>query len=81
MKAILTKLSSNHDNLRTDEISGETEYCPVAGSSFVMRAPPLETGNVRVIVTSIVQEVELVGPGVWEFKTRNSHYRLRVFLN
>lgn len=77
MKHKLTKLKSNHNNLRTDEVIGNVFFPPAVGSSLVMFSEPLDkTASIRSIQTSTIQEIYELSPGVIEFKTRNSNYRL-----
>jgi len=78
VKVKLTRISSNHRNLRTDEVVGETEDLPEVGHLFIMTAPPLDPANaIRSIVTTPVRVCERIGDE-FDFHTRNSHYRLRV---
>lgn len=77
-KVILTKLCSNHDNIRTPTIEGECGYLPIKGRIFTMVAPPLDESKVvRYLHTTIVQDC--INDGVtYMFHTRNSTYRLDI---
>jgi hypothetical protein len=75
MKVKLEKLSKNEGGLRTSVVEGECDYLPYVGKRFLMRAPPLESGDLRIISTSLVQDVYGEGSDV-HFNTENSHYRL-----
>jgi len=77
MQIILEKLSDNVGGLRTNQIEGFCAALPKVGHTFLMTAPPLEAGNMRVIETSPVVEVTDL-EGVIEFKTQNSSYQLIV---
>ena len=81
MNVILTKVTSTHNNLRTDQIVGKTLKLPTIGQSFQMTSEPLTPGtDIRVITTSLVEEFK-DEDGVIEFKTRNSTYLLQVLDN
>ncbi len=78
---ILTKLSSIHDNLRTDEVEGVTDKIPEVGQEFHLVGEALieRKGYARLIVTTKVKEVRLhPDDGSLEFWTENSHYGLQV---
>jgi hypothetical protein len=78
MKVKLTRISSNHRNLRTDEIIGTADRPPTVGQRFFMTAPPLATpGGIRWLETTPVQVCERIG-AEFDFHTRNSHYRLLI---
>lgn len=77
MKCTLERVT-NGAALRTPSITGECEYLPEPGQYFTMTAPPLESGDLRVVTTSEVQEVEKTARGVMVFKTENSTYQLTV---
>lgn len=76
-KVKLTKIQSNHQNLRTNEILGTCMHLPVEGSVFYLMAPPLESGNVRLVTTTVVQKVVDLG-SVLDFETENSSYKLEI---
>ena len=75
-KVKLTKIKSNHDNLRTDEIEGETLELPEKGKSFQIYAPGLVHG-IRMVTTTEIQFVEKLG-NVYHFNTLNSIYQVVV---
>ncbi len=72
----LTKIQSNHTNLRTDVIEGETEKLPKKGGSFQMSSKGLEYG-IRVVTTTEIQFVEKMDDN-YRFNTLNSIYQLEV---
>lgn len=69
-KIKLTKVSSNTNALRTNEIIGTCAALPEVGFHFVMYSDGIEFGT-RIVQTSLVQEIngDL-------FKTENSEYKL-----
>jgi hypothetical protein len=73
----LKKIESNHNNLRTDEVTGITHNLPEVGERFFMYAEALEEGDVRHIYTSPIKEVREVDNEI-VFKTENSVYSLIV---
>ena len=80
MQITLTRLNSTNKNLRTNVVVGETDELPIIGKSFLMTAPPLESGNLRVIATSPVKSVGSID-GKFRFSTENSEYELKVEAN
>lgn len=78
-KVKLTKIKSSHNNLRTDEIEGETEHLPEVGRSFILKAEPLENleANFRSVYTTEIEHVEKHENG-YRFNTKNSIYHLEV---
>lgn len=84
MKGILSKVETNHNRVRTDEVEGEFVQTPEVGKSFLIFGEALcpvvkAAGGFRKVNTSIVQKVD------WDphqkeftFKTLNSVYKLRV---
>lgn len=75
----LTRVKSNHQNLRTDEIVGKCSHLPKVGSSFAMVAPPLEFGNIRGVWTTEIVSCEYdEAARIFSFTTANSEYRLEV---
>lgn len=84
----LTKIQSNHSNLRTDEIKGRFNKLPTINSYFTIYGESLTSpGNgVRIVSTSeilkIVSEKELSdGYECMTFHTQNSVYSLRFKKN
>ena len=87
MKAKLTKLKSNHTQLRTDVIEGMIPLLPKVGLSFSIYAKPLdEAADVRIVTTTPIEHLTEVsedlsgesGKRVWAFDTANSTYRLEL---
>ena len=79
MKAKLTRIQSKHQNLRTDEIVGQTEELPRIGSPFTLIANPLvRFANFRLVRTTPVRVIWNNSRTEYEFWTENSHYRLSV---
>lgn len=77
MKVKLEKMSKNEGGLRTNSVEGDCDYLPAVGHNFTMSAPPLESGDIRIVSTSIVQEVYNEGCDI-HFNTLNSHYCLTL---
>ena len=80
-KVKLKKIKSSHQNLRTDEIVGFTEFeKPVVGDFFFMTAEALTEpfksmpGGARMIHTTKIQEVREESENIYQFETRNSVY-------
>lgn len=75
IKVKLTRIKSNHTNLRTDEIVGVAVYgLPQVGRSFALAAEPLDpTKDLRGVLTTPVTELD--GN---TFKTANSEYKFEV---
>ena len=74
----LTRVA-NGSALRTSDVDGVAGDLPEVGSSFVMFAKSLDPElDMRVVSTSEVRSVEELGPGVSQFTTLNSTYRLEV---
>lgn len=72
----LTRLKSNHNNLRTDTVEGYCTRLPVMNEPFTMYSEPLTTGSIRQILTTRVLEMETLGNSI-NFKTRNSVYNIK----
>jgi len=75
MKAKLTRIKSTHNNLRTDEVIGETDDLPIVGESFSMSGEGIEFGT-RLIFTTPVKNLEKIGEKIYIFSTKNSEYKL-----
>lgn len=75
IKVRLRKITSTHNNLRTNEINGFTSTMPEIGRPFVIyNYEPLELDDgARYVITSLVVAVE--GN---TFRTMNSTYELHV---
>jgi hypothetical protein len=77
-KVKLTKVESNHNNLRTNEIEGITQELPSVGKSFQLVGESLTQGmNARIVYTTEIQFVENMG-NEYMFKTLNSTYKVEV---
>lgn len=74
----LTKLSTNENKLRTNEVLGEGMGEPTVGRSFTFVGEALDksVGDTRFVTTSIVTEILKNENGAVEFKTLNSTYRV-----
>ena len=77
MHCRLTRLSSIHQNLRTDKVAGDCLEVPAEGHPFTMTGKPLDpTKHVRLIETTPITRVLLPNDGqIIEFATKNSTYR------
>jgi hypothetical protein len=74
----LTKIESNHNNLRTNEVVGVTNKLPEVGMRFQMLAAPLQTGHVRYVDTSPIQNIFKVDDNTQTLHTMNSIYEFEV---
>lgn len=75
----LTRIESNHNNLRDDVIVGQTFKLPTVGERFSMVGEPRDPeASGRVIWTTTVRDVIDDGIGGCTFKTTNSVYHLKV---
>lgn len=73
----LTKLNSNHRELRTDVVNGVIKRWYDVGECFEMVAPPLDTDmEVRYIRTTPIKSIEVVDDDTRILKTVNSTYKL-----
>lgn len=80
MQGKLTRLESSHSNLRTDYMPGFFANLPQVGTAFAILGEPLTRGAIaRSVVTSTIQEVTELSDTEYEFKTRNSTYRLEIY--
>jgi len=76
---VLTKIDSNHNNVRTKETEGQTLALPAVAKNFSLVGASLTPGLThRVITTTEIKEVETKGEGSFIFKTLNSTYGLVV---
>lgn len=74
----LTKIKSNHQNLRTDVIEGVAIELPEKGKNFTLVGPPFVDGaNCRVVTTTEIQSIECLD-SEYLFHTLNSSYKLEV---
>lgn len=82
MKVKLTKILSNHENLRTGQVDGFCDSLPSIGNPFVLMGEGLDFG-VRLVVTSAVESIYLIDKNktrnLFHFKTKNSEYSLEVY--
>lgn len=77
MKCRLTLQTTEHKKnpLRTQKVVGICDYKPTKGQVFRMRANPLESGDIRIIVTSVIQKRNILDKDdKIEFQTENSNY-------
>lgn len=75
-KCVLEKVTSNHENLRTNVIEGVAEL-PKVGYDFYIFGEGIDYG-IRNIHTTEVKELKKISPDTLEFKTRNSTYSLKI---
>ncbi len=83
----ITRLQSNHNNIRTDHMDGSFDELPEVGKSFQIFGRSLTPGlDCRAITTTFVREIMDMAKyqGVvsknrfLQFKTANSTYQLEV---
>lgn len=73
-----TKVKTNHNRVRTDEVLGKTDELPQVGKQFVLFGEGLEFGTRRVN-TSPVKEVERHQPDLFVLTTESgSVYHVQV---
>lgn len=74
----LTKIKSNHTNLRTDEVEGQTLTLPEVGKAFILVGESLTPGgDGRYVYTTEIKSIEKLGES-YRFNTLNSTYQLDV---
>lgn len=80
IQAILSRISSVHERLRTNQMQGNVDKLPTVGESFVIVGQSLTEGHThRVICTTPVKEIRHhPEDGSLEFWTENSHYGLQI---
>lgn len=79
MKVRLTKLSKNENKLRTPSVEGELVQGPELQKSLVLVGVGLTPGMpYRQVETSIIQEIKVLAPKMYELKTLNSTYHLEL---
>lgn len=79
---LLTKIESNHNNVRTKTMEGETRRLPQVARSFLIFAKGgglKIKGSDRMIHTTQVREIRLFDDFTIIFKTRNSTYKLERY--
>lgn len=76
----LTKIESNHNNLRTNDMVGTTAQIPEVGHEFIILGESLSfKGGARVIHTTEIKDVKLdLANKKMTFQTQNSTYDLEV---
>lgn len=78
IKCKLTKLESTNENLRTNEIIGETNKLPEVGFNFHIVSTPIDKSfSYRKVSTSEVQYV-IKEENFYIFDTHNSKYKLET---
>lgn len=78
-KVKLTRIESNHTNLRTDSVEGFTLQLPIKGSGLRVVGDSLTPGmSARVVNTSEIQSVDIKSDKEFDFTTLNSSYKLEV---
>lgn len=77
-KVKLTKIESNHGNLRTNEVEGLSWDLPTIGDNFSVIGDSLTEGmDARVVTTTEIKSVEHFDTHCI-FKTLNSTYKLEI---
>ena len=79
--ARLTKIESNHKNLRTNSMEGEISDLPKIGFPLIIvNDKPLDpkAGDSRMIWTTNIVEINKKSDEEYEFKTQNSTYKLDI---
>ena len=76
-KARMTKLLSNHDNLRDGVVEGDLRSLPVVGEGVIITSPR-EDGLIRYVSTSPVDNIHHKEDGSYVILTKNSTYRLEI---
>lgn len=75
---IIRKISDNENALRTSEMEGIFKDPPEKGKSFRIIGQAINQESYgRMIITSMVQEVEKLNNG-WKFDTLNSTYVVEI---
>ena len=77
------KLKTDHSRIRSDVIEGVTERLPEIGKSFGMAAESLDPevkskGGFRVVTTSPVQKIDVVGLTYIFHTVNGSIYEVKV---
>ena len=75
-KVRLTKIRSNHNNLRSNIIVGETNELPKVGEGFQMLSEGIDFGT-RHVWTSPIKHLEKMN-NTYQFNTENSVYKLEI---
>jgi len=80
----LIKVESTHQNLRDNEIIGKCTLIPEVGNNFLLFSEAKDDdfkamGGFRTITTTPILEVSYdSNTKIFEFKTKNSQYKLEV---
>jgi hypothetical protein len=82
MQVILTKISENKNDLRTNEVIGFAPFPPAIDRPFIVWAESLENNHpeaTREVITSVVQEVLYNEEHqTYTIKTLNSTYTVKI---
>jgi hypothetical protein len=86
----LTKLTKNKNKLRSDQVTGVFFGLPKLHDegkerrfflySYLLAGPPVGSGNIRIVNSSIVKREDNVTDVNCVFETENSGYQLEVLL-
>lgn len=76
-KVRLYKITSTHQNVRTDIIDGVAPSLPEPGQSFCLWGKGLEFGT-RMVATTPVLDTATIDGEIILFKTKNSTYTLLI---
>lgn len=77
----LTKIKSNHTNLRTDKVDGFIGARPKVGETIILVGAPLASeATARLVHTTKIQTINTVNENKDIIETRNSTYELE-YLN
>ena len=75
----LTKISSSHSNLRTNEVLGNVFELPKIGEPFHIVSQSLTEKNLtRHVTTSRVTSIKQINDQKIEFSTQNSLYEIEI---
>lgn len=80
-KVKLSKLSDNTNEMRTNDVVGQTFDLPEIGSTFLLFGESLENKDpsaIRLIRTSRIEAVTTNPTGSFTFRTLNSEYKLEL---
>ena len=73
--ATLTRIASSHSRIRTPEVVGIIMVEPQVGRDFVMYAPALESGDLRMVSTTPIESIASIDSVIY-FRTATSKYML-----
>lgn len=80
-KVKLTKIQSDHNNIRSNEIIGVTSFLPKMGERFLMLSEALDKSqgaNARYIETSPITNIFKVSDNIMTLHTTYSIYELEI---